>query len=338
MCTAITYQTVDFYFGRTLDYPVSYGEEVVVTPRHFPFHFRHTGTVSEHYALIGMAHVVGEYPLYYEAVNERGLGMAGLNFPGNAVYRQPVADKENVAVFEFVPWIVAQCATVAEARDRLSRLQLVDTPFSEALPPATFHWMIADKTEAITVESTAEGLMIYDNPVGVMTNNPPFPQHLMSLRDYRHLSARDGESTFAPGVALPPYCGGMGAIGLPGDYSSRSRFIRAAFVKLNARSTADDEAASVGQFFHIMDSVAMPRGAVLLADDQPDLTLYTACVNATRGIYYYTTYGNRQITAVDMHGAPLDGENIVRYALCTEEKIYRQNEKIAKTADKCRFV
>ncbi len=324
MCTAITYQTEDFYFGRTLDYPISYGEEVVVTPRRFPFVFRHAGALPAHHALIGMAHVAADYPLYYEAVNDRGLGMAGLNFPGNAVYRRPVEGKDSIAVFEFIPWVLGRCATVAEARGALTRLQLVDTPFSDALPPATLHWIIADRAEAITVESTADGLLVYDNPVGVLTNNPPFPQHLTGLRDHRHLSPRTGEATFAPGLELPPYCGGMGAIGLPGDCSSRSRFIRAAFHKCNAVSPAD-EAASVGQFFHILDSVAMPRGSVLLEDGRPDLTLYTACANATRGIYYYTTYTNRRITAVDMHRTPLDGDTLARFPLRTAEDIARQN-------------
>ena len=86
MCTAISYKAKDFYFGRTLDYECSYGEEVVITPRHYQFSYSHMGECTTHYAMIGMAHVAEEYPLYYEAVNEKGLGMAGLNFVGNACY------------------------------------------------------------------------------------------------------------------------------------------------------------------------------------------------------------------------------------------------------------
>ena len=88
MCTAATYQTKDFYFGRTLDYEFSYGEEIVITPRNYEFNFRHMGQAEEHYAIIGMAHVAGDYPLYYDAINEKGIGMAGLNFVGNAVYAE----------------------------------------------------------------------------------------------------------------------------------------------------------------------------------------------------------------------------------------------------------
>ncbi len=324
MCTAITYQATDFYFGRTLDYPCSYGEEVVITPHAYPLRFRHAKELTTHHALIGMAHVANDYPLYYEAINDCGLGMAGLNFPQNAVYGAPAANKDNVAVFEFIPWLLGQCASVREVRGLLTRLQLTDTPFSPELPPAPLHWIVSDRKEAITVEATADGLAVYDNPVGVLTNNPPFPQQLFALRDYRHLSARDGDDTFAPTLDLPAYAVGMGAIGLPGDYSSRSRFVRAAFVKLNA-VTHTDEAANVEQFFHLLDAVAMPRGCVLTADGTPDATLYTACANATRGIYYYTTEGNRQITAVDMHRTPLDSDTLIRYPLRTAAQIHKQN-------------
>lgn len=80
MCTAATYRSQDFYFGRTFDYEFNYGEEVVVTPRNYSFQLRHQNALTEHYAMIGIAHMVGDYPLYYDAVNEKGLGRHGLNF------------------------------------------------------------------------------------------------------------------------------------------------------------------------------------------------------------------------------------------------------------------
>ena len=116
MCTAATYRTKDFYFGRTLDNAFSYGDEVVITPRNYPFHFIEAGDCNTHYALVGMSHVAGDYPLYYDAVNEKGLGMAGLNFVGNAVYGKRKDGKDNIAQFELIPWILCQCAAVEEAR------------------------------------------------------------------------------------------------------------------------------------------------------------------------------------------------------------------------------
>ena len=192
MCTAAVYKTKDFYFGRTLDYEFSYGDEIAVTPRNYVFNFRHSGKLENHYAIIGMAHVAGDYPLYYDAINEKGLGMAGLNFVGNAAYAAADENsscengtcgiaKTKVAQFEFIPWILSLCATVADAKEKLNRILLVDTPFSSQLPVAQLHWIIADKNECIVVESMADGMHVYDNPVGVLTNNPPLP-----FRGYMH--------------------------------------------------------------------------------------------------------------------------------------------------------
>ena len=190
MCTAATYKTKDFYFGRTLDYEFSYGDQIVITPRNYSFHFRHVGDMKNHYAIIGMAHVAEDYPLYYDAMNEKGVAMAGLNFVGNAVYSEVQPDVENIAQFEFIPWILSLCASLAEVRKLLNRINIVNTPFSEQLPLAQLHWIIADENESITVESMSDGLHIYDNPVGVLTNNPPFPQQMFQLNNYMYLSPK----------------------------------------------------------------------------------------------------------------------------------------------------
>ena len=224
MCTAATYKTKDFYFGRTLDYEFSYGEQIAVTPRNYPFHFRHMGDVANHYAIIGMAHVAADYPLYYDAVNEKGVGMAGLNFVGNAYFPEVTEGKENVASFEFIPWVLGQCANMKEVRELLAKINITGTPFAENMPAASLHWMIADADEAVTVESMKDGLKIYDNPAG-----------------------------------------------------------------------------------------------------KYEITIYTSCCNATKGIYYYTTYTNRQITAVDMHREDLDGSGLIHYPMLEKEQILRQN-------------
>ena len=324
MCTAATYRTKDFYFGRTLDYEFSYGEEITVTPRNYPFSFRYLPEKREHYAIIGMAHVEEDYPLYYDAVNEKGLGMAGLNFVGNAVYGEVREGKENVAVFELIPYILSQCENTEEARKLLGKIQITDTKFKEQLPNGRLHWIIADKKEAITVESVTEGLKIYENAPGVLTNNPPFPMQMFQLNNYMQLSSRQPENLFSDRLSLETYSRGMGALGLPGDLSSASRFVRVAFTKLHARS-GEGEADSVGQFFHILGSVEQTRGCCELENGKYEITIYTSCCNATKGIYYYTTYTNRQITAVDMHREKLDGTELIRYPMLEEEQIRLQN-------------
>ena len=326
MCTAATYKTKDFYFGRTLDYEFSYGEEVVITPRSFPLNFSCQGTMENHYAMIGIAHVAEGCPLYYEAVNEKGLGMAGLNFVGNAVYRKEQPNRDNVATYEFITWILSQCATVKEARALLEKINLTDTPFQEQLPPTQLHWLIADRSGAVTVESVEEGIKVYDNPVGVLTNNPPFDEQMFALNNYMHLSPKLPQNHFSDKLDLHCYSRGMGALGLPGDLSSQSRFVRVAFVKMNSIS-GDSEAESVSQFFHILNSVDQQRGCCEVEEGKYEITIYTCCCNADKGIFYYTTYDNHQITAVDMHLENLDAAELIQYPMIQGEQIRVQNER-----------
>lgn len=324
MCTAVTYKTKDFYFGRTLDYEFSYGEEVTVTPRNYPIRFRNMGTMSAHYAMIGMAHLEDGYPLYYDAVNEKGLGMAGLNFVGNACYGEETEGADNIAQFEIIPWILGQCQSVKEAKELLMRINITGTPFNDSLPAAQLHWIIADGSEAITVESVKAGLKIYDNPAGVLANNPPFDEQMFNLNNYMRLSPKNPVNSFSDKLNLSSYSRGMGALGLPGDLSSQSRFVRATFTKLNAVSGASEN-ESISQFFHIIGSVDQQRGCCEMDDGKYEITIYTSCCNADKGIYYYTTYENHQITAVDMHRENLDSERLIRYPLITGEQIMRQN-------------
>lgn len=323
MCTAITYRTKDFYFGRTLDYEFSYREEVAVTPRNYPIRFHHMGLEKTHYAIIGMAHVEQDYPLYYDAVNEKGLGMAGLNFVGNAKYQSFQPGKENVAQYELVLWILSRCATVAQAREKLEKINVTNDAFSEVFPPAKLHWIIADREEAITLEVMEDGIHVHHNPVGVLANNPPFDYQMFQLNNYMHLSPEDPENRFSEKLSLDLYSRGMGVMGLPGDWSSQSRFVRAAFVKLNSVSgTEEDE--SVSQFFHMMETVNQVRGTCKV-DHGMEITIYTSCCNADKGIYYYTSYENRQITAVDMHRCDLEGERLIRFPLVTRQQIRWEN-------------
>ena len=245
MCTASNYITDNHYFGRNFDYEISYNERVTVTPRNYELKFRKIDDIKTHYAMIGIAAGIDEYPLYYDACNEKGLAIAGLNFAGNAVYREFEEDMINITPFELIPYLLGTCSNVSEARDALGKINLVNINFADELPLSPLHWMISDEVEAIVVEPLADGLKVYDNPVGVLTNNPPFDKQLFYLNNYRGLSNKNPENTF--GVDLEEYSRGMGAIGLPGDLSSASRFAKVAFTRANSYSD-NDEASSVGQF------------------------------------------------------------------------------------------
>ena len=321
MCTAISYKTDSLYFGRTLDNDFSYGEEVTVTPRNFPFRFRNTEILNSHYAIIGMAYVSEGYPLYYDAMNEKGLCMAGLNFVGNAVYNDSAVGKKNIAQFEILPRILAKCASVDEAYVLLDKINVTNEAFSESLPPSQLHWIIADKNKSITVECVVDGMKIYDNPVGVLTNNPTFDRQIKNYERYSRLRAKDADSyKYKHGY----YSKGTGAVGLPGDLTSQSRFIRAAFVKTNSVSDGSEE-GSVNQFFHIMSSVEQQRGCCVFDENKYEITVYTSCCSADKGIYYYTVYGNHRISAVDMHRENLEGGELIRYPLIKDEQFEFQN-------------
>lgn len=365
MCTAVSFVTKDHYFGRNLDYEFSYGESVVITPRNYIFSFRNEminkyesglecKQMQETYkdkkfSMIGVAYVVDNYPLYYDAINEKGLGAAGLLFSGNAVYvsmekegipvycsrkitdfREEKKEGENGSIYitsyEFIPWILRRCQDVESAVSLLKRICITDQEFSKELPPSPLHWMLADKTRTIVIEAVEEGIKIYENPVHVLTNNPTFDYHLTNLSNYTSLSSYEPDDFFCDVVKLPVHSRGMGGMGLPGDLSSASRFVRAAFTRMNS-ICGESEEESVSQFFHILGSVEQQRGCVRLkkqgeqfggdskeaeeTDEKYEITIYSSCCNTDKGIYYYKTYDNFNIQAMDMKQADLTGSELV---------------------------
>ena len=315
MCTAGKFITDNHYFGRNFDYEISYNERVTITPRNYNFKFKKLPDIKSHYAIIGIAAGIDEYPLYYDACNEKGLGIAGLNFPDNAVYRDFKKNMVNITPFELIPYLLSKAADIAEAVDLLNEINLVNINYSDNLPLSPLHWMISDKTGSIVVEPLSDGLKIYDNPVGVLTNNPTFDKQLFNLNNYMSLSNKSPVNTFGGDIKLNEYSRGMGAIGLPGDLSSASRFIKAAFTRANSHCQSG-EMSSVSQFFHILASVEQQRGCTLVGE--PDLyeyTIYTSCYNTDKGILYYKTYDNSQINAVNMFNENLDSDELINYDL-----------------------
>ena len=306
MCTALH---VHGCFGRTLDLEYGYAEQVVACPRDFSLPMRHRPDLTRHHAILGMAMVAEGFPLYYDAVNEQGLAMAGLRFPHSAHYAP--ATEGSVASFELIPFVLGQCTTVAEAKTLLAQIRVCDTAFSAAYPPSKLHWMVADATASIVVESTADGLQVYNNPIGAMTNEPTFDKQLAHWEDFAHVTNQEPDST-------PPHLGrGSGSVGLPGDYTSPSRLVRAAFAA--AHSEGGDP---VGQFFHAIATVEVPRGCLRLADGKAVFSRYTACMDLHEKAYYYRTYGCSRI-----HGVrPVtEGETLTAYDLPDQEEVRWEN-------------
>lgn len=305
MCTALH---VHGCFGRTLDLEYGYAEQVVLTPRDFPLELRHLPHLTHHYALLGMATVAEEFPLYYDAVNEQGLAMAGLNFLHSGVYA-PVSERtDNVASFELIPYVLGKCQNVEEAKALLATIRVCDTSFNDQFPATRLHWVVADATRSVVVESTAEGVKIYDNPIGAMTNEPTFDKQLAHWETFPHLTAAEPDPT-------PPHLGrGSGSVGLPGDFTSPSRLVRAAFVAAHSEAEEDP----VGQFFHAMATVEVPRGCLRLPNGKQVLSRYTSCMDLVQRVYYYRTYGCQRIHGVRMAA---EGEALVAYPLPQSEDV-----------------
>lgn len=291
MCTAL-WDRGGGLFGRTLDLEYTYDEQVVVAPG---------GLFGGRYRMVGMATVVEGYPLYYDGVNERGLAMAGLHFPRSGVYPPPQEGAKNVGSYALLPTVLSRCATVEEATALLRRIHLCDRAFSHAYPATSLHWMLADPQRAVVVESTTDGVQAYDNPVGVMTNEPPFPHQLTHLSHFAHLSPNE-----PTGQWQSPVSRGSGTLGMPGDYSSPSRFVRGAFGVAHSAAPHGD-AGRVGQFFRLMGTVEVPCGWVRAQDGRWVMTHYTACMDLQQPTYYYRTYGCHRITAVPLPATAGDG-------------------------------
>lgn len=301
MCTAISFTNGDNYFGRNLDLDYEYETRVVVTPRDYPIKFTCGDIAERHYALIGSAVVSNNYPLYFEATNEKGLSCAALNFTGYAQYKKG-SGKNFIASYEFILWVLSLNETVRAAREKIKKIKISDAAFSADFAPTGLHFLIADKNEAITVEQTGEGLRIYENKHGVLTNNPEFPFHSRYLENFTALSAENKADNL--------YSVGLGAFSLPGDYSSVSRFVKAVFVKEHSRCEKGEN-ENVAHFFHLLDSVAVPSGSVITREGRVHKTLYSSCCNTNKGIYYYKTYTNLIPNITDMRAFPLDEKELI---------------------------
>ena len=300
MCTAIFDKKYGVFFGRTLDLECSYGERVMRVTKGDTLHFIHQGEHICKYSLIGMAYDADSQPLFYDAINDKGLCTAALNFPLYAEYQDKKEGAVNLASFEVILYILSQCANIGEVKSILENAVITDDNFSHALQSTPLHWMFADRTSCIVVESVKEGLKIYDNPFGIMTNSPPFPYHTARLCDFAYLSPEPQDNNILSKQNLTPYSRGLGAYGLPGDYSSSSRFVRAVFAKehtLLPRSESDSLPIPAEQqrIFDILGTISLPYGIARTESGEPIYTVYTSCIDMGRCEYSYFTYNDRNI-------------------------------------------
>jgi len=320
MCTSISYKGIHHLFGRNLDLDYTFNQEVVVTPRNFKFNLRNGEVIDNHHAIIGMAVISNHYPLYFDATNEKCLSVAGLNYPKTSHYFEVQPSHKTITSFEVIPYILTQCASINEVKKLFSDITITNEAFSENFPTSPLHWLVSDSKDSIVIESNTDGLHIYDNQVGVLTNNPSFPMQLFNLNNYRSLSTKPLKNTFCQDLEMDLYSNGMGAIGLPGDLSSMSRFVRATFTKENILKGQNLE-EDIYQFFHVLNSVEQQKGICDVGNQEYEYTIYSSCCDTDTGIYYYKTYNNSQINAVSLFKEDLSSSTLSTYPLSVESSI-----------------
>ena len=323
ICTAVKFKKEGAFFGRNLDLEFSYNEKIAVMPRNFPLIFKSGETMSTHFSMIGTAHISGGFPLFYDAVNEHGVFMAALNFPGEAAYFYDKSKTFHLAPFEVIPFVLSRCSNAEEAAMILKNASVDDVSFSEELPNTPLHWFLADRESCFVIEPLSTGISVKENPVEVLTNSPSFDFHLKNLANFGGISARETEFGFAENLDIKPFSRGSGTFSLPGGLDSCSRFIRAAFVKENSVCD-EEEISSVTQFFHILSSVEQPKGCVRLFDGELEHTQYSSCADE-RGRYFYRTYNNSRICCIDIKKEHLDSSVLKIFPFLNRQDIFYQN-------------
>ncbi|MDM0958039.1 choloylglycine hydrolase [Clostridium perfringens] len=317
MCTGLALETKDglHLFGRNMDIEYSFNQSIIFIPRNFKcVNKSNKKELTTKYAVLGMGTIFDDYPTFADGMNEKGLGCAGLNFPVYVSYsKEDIEGKTNIPVYNFLLWVLANFSSVEEVKEALKNANIVDIPISENIPNTTLHWMISDITgKSIVVEQTKEKLNVFDNNIGVLTNSPTFDWHVANLNQYVGLRYNQVPEFKLGDQSLTALGQGTGLVGLPGDFTPASRFIRVAFLR-DAMIKNDKDSIDLIEFFHILNNVAMVKGSIRTIEEKSDITQYTSCMCLEKGIYYYNTYENNQINAIDMNKENLDGNEIKTY-------------------------
>lgn len=317
MCTCISRKIGDKnYFGRTMDIEADFGQKVVFTPRNYPYSLKNGRNIESHFAILGMAVIENGYPLYADAMNEKGLSMAGLNFPLSAHYEkiEKEISQNALAPYELIPFVLSSADDVPSAKRLLSQIKICDIPFNEEIGTSPLHFQISDRRgDCIVLEPSREGIKIYDNKTGVVTNEPPFPSQIAHLENFRGLSSSSRGGKMKDAFKLSEPSLGDGAIGLPGDYSSLSRFVRAAYLSANAEFEDSEEDRTCG-LFHIFESVSIVRGTVKSKSGN-HYTHYVSVMDTAECVYRFRTYNDLSVRAISFSQAELDGDSLTEYSL-----------------------
>lgn len=300
MCTAITLesQQMENFFGRTMDFSYDIEPHLYLIPPNYTWNSAlNMHVFHNRYGFMGIGQESNGILAFFDGVNESGFAAAALYFAGYAEYDIHIkyAEKEAVASFDFLHYILGRCGSVEELKETLQNISLIGVPDPVTQTIAPLHWIATDRSgECVIIEQTRNGLELFQNSVGVMANSPDFPWHMTNLRNYINVSPKQISETHWGNIQLKPFGQAAGTMPLPGGYTSPERFVRTAYQKTHIE-IPKNRIEAVITCFHIMESVSIPKGVVITDRNTYDYTKYTAFINTNTCEYFFKTYDNSQI-------------------------------------------
>lgn len=330
MCTAITLKTSENHHlvGRSFDIHPMNDLSVALVPREFEYVNRVTNEeMKTKYAVLGMRLFYENHILFCDGVNEKGLSCLMLQLSKFSTWSHKIRkDKVNIAPYDVAFWVLSNFSTISELMEGLKQLNIVALPDDQTALSTEIHWLVSDTSgQSIVIERTRDKLTVYNNKVGVLANSPTFDWHLNNLDCYINVKSEQPEETKWGQQMLSPYSNGFGTIGLPGDFSSPSRFVKAAFLRNHVNVGEGDESA-ISECFHILDNFVVPRGVVETPKRKEcHLTKYSACLCLETQLYYYKTSSNQQIQVIDLNKENLDAKGLKLFPYPTRLTVHNQN-------------
>ena len=309
-CTGIKLIAKDGFsvHGRTLEFGLKIDSSIVVIPRGYAF----KGTTPEglgleyksKYGVVGF--IAFDEPAVLDGMNEKGLSVGVFYFPGFAEYAKISKENQQKALspIEFSNWILTQFSNLDEVRAALADIVIAPTIVKDwGNEPPPFHYIIYDKSgNSLVIEPIKGKLISYENPLGVFTNSPTFDWHMTNLRNFINLSPFNAKPLQVEGIELAPFGQGSGMVGMPGDFTPPSRFVRAAIYSITATPSQNNKEA-VYQAFHILNQFDIPVGVVQAKDKDiihTDYTLITCVRNPQDLKIYFKTFEDQTIRFVDL--------------------------------------
>jgi choloylglycine hydrolase len=328
-CTGVRLVAADgaVVCGRTMEFGQQLDSNLIVIPRHLAMHgtapLGKLGLAWEtQYGAVGM-NGLGQTVLV-DGMNEKGLAGGIFYMPGYAQYQDVTAAEyaHTLAPWELLTWILTRCATVDEVRAALAEIKVASVVFGDWNIVPGVHYSINDAAgNALVIEYLDGKPVVRDNPVGVITNAPEFDWHLKNLSNYLNLKPTNVPAFHWENLKISPMGQGSGMLGLPGDFTPPSRFVRAAVLS-RAVTSGENGPRAVEQLFHVLDSFEIPLGDVRdagAAESTYELTQWTTAADTRNRAYYFHTYNNRRLRRIELSKADFDAQAIIAIPLRDRE-------------------